>query len=66
MIQASKIETPTVSKAGGEVREAGYCWPINEIVMESHVLGGESDAEIARTYRVMRQEVTALRQVYGL
>ena len=66
MTQAREIETPMASAARREVREGGYRWPINEIVMESHVMGGESDAEIARTYHVMRQEVTALRQIYGL
>lgn len=62
----------TLSEKAGEpaarddAHGGGYRWPINEIVMESHVMGGESDADIAHTYRVMREEVTALRQVYGL
>lgn len=62
----------TLSEKAGEpapcdgIHGGGYRWPINEIVMEFHVMGGESDADIARTYRVMREEVTALRQVYGL
>ena len=55
-----------MSTVNNKVREDGYHWPINEIVMESHVMGGESDADIARTYHVMREEVTALRRIYGL
>ena len=63
MAQLEKTGAPT---ARGDVDEDGYRWPINEIVMESHVMGGESDADIARTYRVMREDVTALRLAYDL
>jgi len=66
MTQLQKVKPPPVSTMNNKVREDGYHWPINEIVMESHVMGGESDADIARTYHVMREEVTALRRIYGL
>lgn len=62
----TRSEKTGAPAARGDVREDGYRWPINEIVMESHVMGGESDADIARTYRVMREEVTVLRLAYGL
>jgi len=52
--------------SSSEVYEGGYHWPINEIVLESHLLGGATNADIARTYHVEQEEVTALRRVYGL
>ena len=66
MTQLQKVKPPLASTVNNKVHEDGYHWPINEIVMESHVMGGESDADIARTYHVMREEVTALRRIYGL
>lgn len=66
MTKSKKVESQMLSTVSEEHFEDGYHWPINEIVMESHVLGGQSDADIARTYHVQQEEVTALRQVYGL
>ena len=66
MTESEKVITPMPSTVSREVYEDGYHWPINEIVMESHVMGGQSDADIARTYHVQQEEVTALRRVYGL
>tara|TARA_Y100001934_G_scaffold239835_1_gene293751 strand:+ start:521 stop:691 length:171 start_codon:yes stop_codon:yes gene_type:complete len=55
-----------LSTASSEVYEDGYHWPINEIILESHLLSGATNADIARTYHVQQEEVTALRRVYGL
>ena len=66
MTQAAKVIPLTVSNESNASHGDRYHWPINEIVMQSHVIGGESDADIARTYHVHQEEVTALRQVYGL
>jgi len=54
-----------LSTASSEVYEDGYNWPINEIVLESHLLSGATNAEIARTYHVQQDEVTELRRFYG-
>ena len=66
MTKSEKVITPMSSAASSEIYEDGYHWPINEIVLESHLLGGESNADIARMYHVQQEEVTALRRVYGL
>jgi hypothetical protein len=54
-----------LSTAGSEVYEDGYNWPINEIVLESHLLSGATNADIAHTYRVQQDEVAELRRFYG-
>ncbi len=54
-----------LSTASSEVYEDGYHWPINEIVLESHLLSGATNADIARTYHVRQDEVTELRRLYG-
>ena len=66
MPQTAKVIPLSSSSVGSGFHDDGYHWPINEIVMQSHVFDGETDADIARTYHVPREEVTALRQDYGL
>ncbi len=66
MTQSEKVIPKMLSTASSEVYEDGYHWPINEIVLESHLLSGATNADIARTYHVQQEEVTALRRVYGL
>ena len=66
MTKSEKVINSMLQEASSEVCEDGYHWPINEIVLESHLLGGATNADIARTYHVQQEEVTALRRVYGL
>lgn len=66
MTKSEKVITPMLQASSSEIYEDGYHWPINEIVLESHLLGGATNADIARTYHVEQEEVTALRRAYGL
>ena len=66
MTKSKKVITPMLQTMSSEAYEDGYHWPINEIVLESHLLGGATNADIARTYHVQQEEATALRRVYGL
>ena len=66
MTKSKRVITPMLQTMNSKAYEDGYHWPINEIVLESHLLGGATNADIARTYHVQQEEVTALRRVYGL
>jgi hypothetical protein len=44
----------------------GLEWPVNEIMLQSLVATGRSDREIAELCGVETENVTKLRQVYGL
>ncbi|MHA1564891.1 MAG: hypothetical protein ACTSX7_06225 [Alphaproteobacteria bacterium] len=41
-------------------------WPVNEILLQTLVLEGMKDNEIADTYRVPVQAVTERRETFGL
>ena len=41
-------------------------WPVNEIVLQSLVLGGKNDSQIAAQFGVSVDEVSGLRQSFDL
>lgn len=47
-------------------RHARALWPVNEIVLESLVLRGRSNDQIANQYGVSPEQVSGLRQAYEL
>ena len=51
---------------GDAARRARALWPVNEIVLESLVLRGRSNDQIADQYGVSPEQVSGLRQAYEL
>lgn len=49
-----------------QARRRGAPWPVNEIVLQSLVLGGKNSAQIADQFGVSVDQVSGLRQAYGL
>ncbi len=43
----------------------GHAWPVNEILLQSLVLAGKSDDEIAELYHVDAEHVATLRAKFG-
>lgn len=44
----------------------GAAWPVNEIVLQSLVLGGKNSDQIAEMFGVSVDQVSGLRQAYDL
>lgn len=44
----------------------GLEWPVNEILLQSLIVGGKSDRQIAELCGVETEHVIRLRQVYDL
>ena len=65
---AEMPEAPTTPELRHAMRSDWHnvSWPINEILLESLVLQGRKDSEIATLCGVQAEDVRSLRKAYGL